>query len=306
VTLQEILDLINQQGPAGPYSGGASTAMSGGGGGGAASISPNALSSLGGGGGGGAGGMLGGLAGMFGGGGAKSGDTGDQVAGSVGSGLMSIPSPWTMIPGAILEMLSSFGVFDFGGVPHEAKTAALGSALTSSGNPLADIVGQFVNKGVGQGHVMSESGSSTFGNSVETLSTFLQALTGQQIPTISGSGFEHNPTFNPPGLGRSGTNFALPQGYQFMDPSKAPDAAKIIEKLVGMSAPGGTPPQGEWQKIVQDLIGKGDLTKYQGPLGAVGASPTSPGANPNISLPHPLAPSPAKSVQPPYPLQQAA
>lgn len=292
MTLQDILDMLNQNG----------TAMSSPSGGGAASVSSSALGGL---------NPLGGIGGQLGGllGGAFGGSQGGEAG--LGSGVGSLLGGLTLGPLGALGggFLGDFiGSLIGGGVPREAKTSAVGSALSNSGNPLADLVGQFVSKGADMGHVLSESGGSTFGNSAETLATFLQALTGSQIPTVTGSGFEHNPTFTPPGLGLSGSHFQLPQGYQFMDASNAGDAASVIEKIIGLTTQSTNTPgkslQGDWQQVVQQLIGNGDLTKFQGTLGSPGNAPTSPGANPNVSLPHPLAQNRVQATPAPYPLEQ--
>ena len=294
MTLQDILDLLNQQGPAGAYSGGASAPA-------AASVSPNAISS------GGnypafsplnplgaaAGAGLGNLFGI-------NSNNQDAQLGSLAGGFAGGPL------GTFLGDL--IGGWIGGGIPRGAKTEALGGALESSGNSLEDIIGQFINKGAGAGRVLSESGNSTFGQSTYDLASFLTALTGQQLPNVTASGFQHNPTFTAPGLGNAGTNFKLPPGYNFMDPSKAQDAASIIERIVGLQQPAGQakPAEADWQKVISQLISRGDLTKYNGPMGAVGASPTSPGAIPNVSLPHPLAQNQPQLTPPPYPVTAGA
>lgn len=285
MTLQEILDLLNQQ----SGSGGAAPS-------GAASISSNNITNsfnpL-----NGPADQFGGLLSTLGGGNPASGSA--QEGGAIGNLLLG---PFGGFLGDFIGSLVG------GGIPRSAKTEALGGALESSGNSLEDIIGQFINKGAGAGRVLSESGNSTFGQSTYDLASFLTALTGQQLPNVTASGFQHNPTFTAPGLGNAGTNFKLPPGYNFMDPSKAQDAASIIERIVGLQQPAGQakPAEADWQKVISQLISRGDLTKYNGPMGAVGASPTSPGAIPNVSLPHPLAQNQPQLTPPPYPVTAGA
>lgn len=299
MTLQEILDLIQQQQSSGGQSAASPTS---------ASVSPNTIGST-----------AGGAASLLGSGaGALSGTGGiTSILPILGQGLTSLtggPSRHNPVTdmssqlgfGWLAKLTEDLGIptiSDLFGVPREAKTASLGQALQGTGNPLAGLVGQFINNGVAGGHVLSESGASTFGNSTETLASFLQALTGSQIPTVQGTGdFQKNPTFTPPGLGLSGSHFQLPAGYQFMDIQNSPQAAMDIEKIIGTTSTGGNI-QGDWQKVIQQLIGQGALTKYQGALGSPGNAPTNPGNNPNVSLPHPLAQNRVQATPPPYPLE---
>jgi hypothetical protein len=249
----------------------------------------------------GVGGMLGGNPGST--DASLGGGIGD-IAGTIGGSLLGIPFLGAA-GGFIGDLIGSlFG----GGVPREAKTSALGGALEGSGNPLDAIVGQFVGQGASAGRVLSESGSSTFGQSTEDLAAYLSALTGQQLPNVTATGFQHNPSFLAPGLGNAGTNFKIPAGYNFMDPSQAQNASSIIEKIIGMQQPAGQlkPAEADWQKIVSQLISKGDLTKYNGPMGAAGGQPTSASAIPNLSLPHPLAQNQPQTTPAPYPLTTGA
>jgi hypothetical protein len=276
-----------------------------GGAGGLSSVSPT---------GGGMGGIGSEISGLLGGiGDFTSGNTAAGLEGLGGTALLA-GSPFAAetfglseVPGLVMELLGMFGV---GGtsVPREAKTTALGGALEGSGNPLDAIVGQFIGQGAGAGRVLSESGSSTFGQSTEDLAAYLSALTGQQLPNVTATGFQHNPTFMAPGLGNAGSNFKIPAGYNFMDPSQAQNASSIIERIIGMQQPAGQlkPAQADWQKIVSQLISKGDLTKYNGPMGAAGGQPTSAGAIPNVSLPHPLAQNQPQVTPAPYPLTTGA
>ncbi len=193
-----------------------------------------------------------------------------------------------------------------GGLPTEAKPAGIASALGASGNPLDVLLGQYVNKGVSEGDSLSQSGNSTFEAAVARFGAMLEALTGTRAPGVTATGFNNNPSWNSPGLGKAIQGFQLPPGYEFInDPSALTDVYKDIASKIGMSAPFniyGKGGQQDWQSIVQELIGQGALQKYQGPLGAAGAQNTSAGAIPNVSLPHPLAPNPALSVPPPYPV----
>ena len=304
MTLQDLLNMINQ--------GGGSAGST------AASVSPSALSSV-----TNPGGALGGALGGAFGGNPSSGDAslggnaGGLVGGIAGSALGPLGSLGGSAVGDLIGTL--IGSLIGGGVPREAKTSAVGSALTGSGNPLDALVGQFVTKGANQGRVLSESGSSTFGQSAYDLADFLSALTGQQEPSVTASGFNKNPSFTAPALGKVASRLQIPAGYNFLSAANEPDAAKIIQQIVGIQQPAGSYPaqKADWQKVLQDLIAKGDLTRYQGTLGSPqGTTPTTPGtastasvgagtsSNPTIALPHPLAPPPV--VQPPYPLQQAA
>ena len=229
MTLQEIIDLLNQQNSGTSSSPAAAASVPSSTIGKPSSAGVN-LSSL--------GGSLGGLAGGALGGnpGSNSAAIGNEVGGiaGIGSGILG-----TLLGGGLLGPLGAIagpflgdliGSLIGGGVPREAKTQAIGGALTSSGNPLADLVGKFVNLGAGNGDVLSQSGSNTFGNSTQGLSTFLQALTGQQIPSVTGTGsnFTKDPTFTPPGLGNS-AHFQLPAGYNFLNQSEAPLASSVIE-----------------------------------------------------------------------------
>jgi len=235
---------------------------------------------------------------------------GGQAGGTVGGLLGSALGPLGSIGGDFIgSMLGDLlGELIGGGIPRGAKTSALGGALEGSGNPLDAIVGQFVGQGASAGRVLSESGSSTFGQSTEDLAAYLSALTGQQLPNVTATGFQHNPSFLAPGLGNAGSNFKIPAGYNFMDPSQAQNASSIIERIIGMQQPAGQlkPAEADWQKIVSQLISKGDLTKYSGPMGAAGGQPTSASAIPNLSLPHPLAQNQPQTTPAPYPLTTGA
>lgn len=193
------------------------------------------------------------------------------------------------------------------GIPREAKSSALGAALEQTGNPLDELIGRFVNRGVGAGHVLSESGGSTFEGGTGRLAAMLEALTGMQAPSASATGFNNNPTYNSPLLGKAAKLFQLPTGDEFVNTqSGLAKAAQDIERMLGpgMSAPsvGGKSGQMDWQRLLSELSAQGVLKKYAGQLGAPGATSTSAGAIPNISLPHPLAQNQQPGVQPPYPV----
>jgi hypothetical protein len=193
------------------------------------------------------------------------------------------------------------------GIPREAKSFALGGALEQTGNPLDQLIGQFVNRGVGAGHVLSESGGSTFEGGVGRLAAMLEAITGQQAPAASATGFNNNPTYNSPQLGKAAKLFQLPTGDQFVNTqSGLATAAHDIERMLGpgmdAAGVGGKSGQMDWQRLLSELTSQGVLKKYQGQLGAPGANSTSAGAIPNVSLPHPLAQNQPQFAQSPYPV----
>lgn len=192
--------------------------------------------------------------------------------------------PWRIVGGQLggtLENLFGAGP----GVPREAKTAAIGTALGNSGDPLAALLGQYVGTGAQGGHVFSESGPTTFGGATDQVAAMLEALTGQQIPGVTGTGtnFSKDPTYTPGALGRVGTNLQLPQGFEFVnDPSKYPQILKDIEQLVPMGgslagAPGVKQEEGRWKDLLSQLQSQGILQRYQGSLGAPGAGGGTPG-----------------------------
>ena len=192
-----------------------------------------------------------------------------------------------------------------GGVPTEAKTTGIAGALGSSGNPLDAMIAQFINqKGVLQGNPLSNPGTD---EATRRFAAIVEALTGQQAPEATATGFQNNPTWQNPQMGKVMENLRIPAGYEFVnDPSKYADVFKDVSGAVGNSAStafSGPDAQNEWQRVLRELIQQGALTKYQGPLGAPGGTPnTTPGAIPNVSLPHPLAQNPALSVPAPYPV----
>ena len=289
MTLQDILDMLQQ-------SGGTSPTTSGGG---AASVSKSALAGL-----PGIGSLAAGPTSLA---NAASAGNPSGIVSGVGQTLMEIPTPYTEIPGALLELLGNLGVFGGAGVPREAKSASIGQALSASGNPLSDLLGNFVTQGVNAGHVFSEGGNRTFGQAVERIAGMLAALTGQSIPTVTGTGnFQNNPTLQFPALGSRGDQrYQLPAGYEFaQDPSKYGQLFKDVSGVVGNEATmSGKEANSEWQRVLQELIGQGILQKYQGPLGPVhGGSAVTGGAGgaPNIALPHPLNPNPSKFPAAPY------
>lgn len=193
-----------------------------------------------------------------------------------------------------------------GGLPTEAKTAGLGQAALASGNPLDALIGKFIGREVNAGNPLSQSGGSTAEEAVQRFAAIIQAITGQGAPSVTATGFQNNPTLGFPSLGKALQTFRLPAGYQFSnDPSKLADIYKDVSGAVNLQEPSvrGKPAQEEWQRILRELIQQGAITKYQGPLGAVGGGGTSPGAIPNLSLPHPLAntANPA-ATQAPYPV----
>lgn len=240
----------------------------------------------------------------------SAGATGSEI----GTGIGALAGSFIPIPGVgtLLGALAGgalgdvFGNLVGGGIPQTAKTTALGQAFGASGNPIDALLAKFIQRGVGQGDVLSQSGGSTFEGALQRLGAMLEALTGQKGATVTATGFQNNPTYGPKPLGFAADKYQLPAGYEFVqDPSKLQQIYKDLLPIIGMSAPGfgaGAGSQEEWKRIVNELISQGTLQKYGGPLGAVGAGPTSAGAIPNISLPHPLAQNTGKFAPPPYPV----
>ena len=268
-------------------------------GGGAASISPTSLANPT----SGIGSELGGLLSSVAGGNPGSGDA--ALGGSLG-GLAG-----SLLLGPLGGLLGAFGG-DFigslfgGGVPREAKTSSIAQALQGSPNQLDELLGQFAQKGVNAGNVLSESGSSTFGNSLQRVAGMLEALTGQQIQGVTGTGnFQNDPSLNFTKLGRVASHLQIPQGYEFVtDPSAINTAFQDISKMTPLQAGGGSKgAEGEWQRLLNELISHGTLQRYKGSLGSPGATTTSAGAIPNVSLPHPFQQqnNPAAAA-PPYPV----
>ena len=209
-----------------------------------------------------------------------------------GLGLASlIPGP-QQIPLAALSAIAPFiESFIPNGVPREAKTASIGQALSGSPNQLQDIIGQLINHGVNQGQVLSQGGSNTLGGAAERTAAMLEALTGQQIGSVTGSGnFQNDPTLSFRKMFKAVGSNPLPAGYSFVsDPAGINTAATDIQKMVGTQAPVGRAGQSqEWQNLMQQLIQQHVLQKYQGPMGAPGAGTLGTGGIPNVGLPHPF------------------
>ena len=310
MTIEELIRLLKEQqvsgasgGSSGPPGTSASVSPSGIATGGVGSLipgsSPNPLSGFAGAGGAAVAGPLGELAALAGPTGEAFGSlfnpSGTPALGGIGGDLVD------------LTLLGGFFNTAFGGaVPRDAKSSALGSAFEASGNPLDAPIGQYINSGVSQGHVLSESNPSNFETDVRRLGAMLEALTGQRAPGVTATGFNNNPSFNNLPLGQSAKMFRLPPGYEFLsDPSKLQQAFKDITQRIGMSASqvGGKGAEADWQSVVRELIQQGALQKYAGPLGPAGVTNTSPGAIPNVSLPHPLAQNQNRNAVPaPYPI----
>ena len=181
------------------------------------------------------------------------------------------------------------------GVPREAKTQAIGQAALQSGVPIEELLGGFIGKGVQGGHVVSESGANTFESSVNRVADFLSGLTGQPMPSITGTGdaFKTPATMNFPGMGATGRAFQLPAGYEFINPNDPQALSKVyndITNLVGVQSPAsGAGATGQWNNLVQELIKQNVHKRYGGPMGAAGGMPMGTTAGtPNVALPHPL------------------
>lgn len=187
-----------------------------------------------------------------------------------------------------LPLLGGFFGSELTGLPTEAKTQGIGTALAGTGNPLDALISRFIGREVNAGNPLS---SNTADNATRRVAAMIQALTGQRAPTATATGFQNNPTWQNPAMGKAIERFRLPAGYQFAtDPSALQNIYKDVSGAVGTDASkiyGGGGEQ-DWQQVVRQLIQQGALTKYQGPLGAAGGGNTSGGAIPNVSLPHPL------------------
>jgi len=203
-------------------------------------------------------------------------------------------------------------IADFYGVPREAKTSAIGSALGGTGNQIDQLLGSYINKGVNNGRVLSESGPGSFEGDVRRMSAMLEALTGEKAPNATATGFENNPTWANPPLGKAASKFQLPPGYEFINDPNAVNQAfdAIVKQLKGVgsadsanAAMSGSNGQGigDWQSVLNQLISQGDLKKYSGPMGAVGGGNTSGSAVPNVVLPHPLQSKSADFLPASYP-----
>lgn len=232
---------------------------------------------------------------------------GGQIGGDIGSvlGLLFGPAGSALggLGGGLLGDVLGGAIG--GGVPTAAKSTALGTALDTSGSGIDALIGKFIGKEVNSGNVLSQSDPSNAENDVRRFAAIVEALTGQRGPSVTATGFNNNPTWNNPGIGKAIKDFRIPAGYQFSsDPSKLGDIYKDVSGSIGLQSTGIKGPGSgeEWQRIVRELIQQGALTKYQGPLGAAGGGNTSGGAIPNVSLPHPLAQNQQQLTQAPYPV----
>lgn len=297
MTIEELLQILNQSGGSGPPSGSAAPT---------ASVTPSSLASAGGTGtqignlvdpaigvnpgaasaeGGAIGGGIGGLLGLI------FGPAGSAL-GSLGGGFLG-----DVIGGAV-----------GGGVPRAQKSQGIEAALGQSGNPLDALIAKYIGAGINKGGVLSESGGSTLEGGSRRFAAMLEAITGQSAPGVTPAGANAT-NFGNPSLGGAAGLYRLPAGYEFAsDPSKLPQIFQDIMGAIGNNAPGegfkgGAGPQEEWQRVLRELIQQGALQKYQGPLGAAGGGGTSAGAIPNVSLPHPLASTGNPATAPaPYPV----
>lgn len=194
--------------------------------------------------------------------------------------------------GSVLaELGAALGIPNIGdliGLPTEAKTQGIESALANTGSGNDALISQFIGREVGAGNPLS---SNTADNSVRRFAAMVQALTGQPAPSATATGFQNNPTFTNPELGKALQRFRLPAGYEFASsPTAQADIYKDLRNTLGLNSNAifGKGGEGDWQTVVRELIQQGALQKYQGPLGAAGGGNTASGAIPNVSLPHPL------------------
>src|SRR5215469_7343334 len=103
-----------------------------------------------------------------------------------------IPGPQQPFLGAgaaLLSVLGLLGAGNFDGLPKTAKTQAVGQNLVAGGDPLGQLVGQYMGAGAAAGHPLSDP---HFGRAVEQVAGLLEGLTGQQIqPTTVTGQFQH-------------------------------------------------------------------------------------------------------------------
>ena len=275
---------------------------------GAASTSSNALqSSLGIAGLAGLGGQVGGQLGAL----INSGNPNNVGQTGIGQGINTgldlaslIPGP-QQIPLAVMTALAPFiESFIPQGVPRDAKTQSIANALSGSPNQLQGLLGGLLNRGLQSNHVLSESGPNTLGGATERTASMLEALTGQQIPGVKGTGdFQHDPSLAFTKLFKAVNAHGLPAGYEFVnDPQGINTAFNDINKMVGVQAPTSSAGSaGEWQRLMQQLMSQHVLQRYKGPLGAPAPqSALGGGGIPNIGAPHPFQQQ--QTANAPYPV----
>jgi hypothetical protein len=206
----------------------------------------------------------------------------------------------------IAKITTALGIPTIGdliGLPTEAKTSGIETALAGTGSANDALISQFIGREVNAGNPLSNNSTD---NDVRRFAAMVQALTGEGAPGATATGFQNNPTFDNPAMAKAIERFKLPAGYQFANnPSADADIYKDISGSIGLDASNifGKSGQSDWQSVVRQLIQQGALTKYQGPLGAPGGGPTSAGSIPNVSLPHPLSSTANPAIAPaPYPV----
>lgn len=191
----------------------------------------------------------------------------------------------------LAELTTALGIPTIGdliGLPKLAKTTGIENALADTGSGNDALISQFIGREVNAGNPLS---SNTADNAVRRFAAMVQALTGQGAPSATATGFQNNPTFTNPELGKALQRFRLPAGYEFANtPNAQQDIYTDLRNTLPLNSGNifGKSGQADWQTVVRELIQQGALQKYQGPLGAAGGGNTAAGAIPNVSLPHPL------------------
>lgn len=124
------------------------------------------------------------------------GGEGGQIGGMVGGLAGTLFGPLGTLGGsAVGDLLGSLvGNWVGGGLDKEAKPNAIVGKLETSGNPIEDLLGKYIqNYGINQGYNLSESSSVPFNPARE--GNVLQWLTGIGLPhSVTAGGFQNNPT----------------------------------------------------------------------------------------------------------------
>jgi hypothetical protein len=106
-----------------------------------------------------------------------SGGNGLSALESLFSGKFSPSSLPSLFGGEIGSLISGL----FGGVPNTQKTLGVESGLASSGNPIAQMLADYVQNGIlGKGNVLSSPGGAGFGK----MAQMLEWLSGDSLPGL--------------------------------------------------------------------------------------------------------------------------